>query len=209
MSINKALRAAIVLASMSIAGCASTFPQSSQMPAGMVIPGGYPDGYQDLCRRHETLCQSGQAANNYSAVTLTAEVATQLDRVNRETNQEVTWMTDREAFGKGRYWEIATNRGDCKAIGLRKLDKLLALGLPRAALKLATVWTETDERHLVLTVDTSDGTYVLDNRFPKVMPWAKLPYRFWSRENLIAGGWELQPFNAKGILTTDWGKLPS
>ena len=40
-----------------------------------------------------------------------------------------------------------------------------------------------DYHHVVLVVGTDGGDYVLDNRYPRVLPWHRLPYRWLKRQS--------------------------
>lgn len=75
-------------------------------------------------------------------------------------------------------WEEGPSFGDCEDYALTKRRALLVAGLPAGALRLATAYTEHGEYHAVLTVATTDGTLVLDNRFPTVRDWRSMPYRW-------------------------------
>lgn len=77
-------------------------------------------------------------------------------------------------------WESANGRGDCNGFALAKRRALLAAGAPLSALHLCRCWTETDEAHLVLVVDTEDeGPLVLDNRYAAPMRRQDLPGYRW------------------------------
>ncbi|MEI6984495.1 MAG: transglutaminase-like cysteine peptidase [Rhodospirillaceae bacterium] len=180
------------------ASLTGTLPPSTKMADGVVVPGGFPAGYLDFCRRHAAYCQSPQNSEAVPVVSVSGALAESLNEINRTTNQEIARTTDREAFGKDQYWEPARTKGDCKAIALRKMEKLLALGLPRSALRLAVARTEAGAGHAVLTIDTAEGTYVLDSRFAQMRDWASLPYTMWTREHLHAAGWDFPPLDASG-----------
>jgi predicted transglutaminase-like cysteine proteinase len=68
--------------------------------------------------------------------------------------------------------------GDCDDFAVECLDRLLNLGTPRNALRLAVCRTETGQLHLVLLAHTDDGEHALDNRQSYVQSKADLPYRW-------------------------------
>ncbi len=98
-------------------------------------------------------------------------------RVNAEINARVSYRPD-----SGDRWEPATLVGDCEDYALAKRARLIAAGWPEGALRLALCRTEIGEAHLVLTIDTEAGTFVLDNRRSTVLLWTKLPYQWIARE---------------------------
>ena len=114
---------------------------------------------------------------------LTKERWKELEHVNAIINRNVNYRTDMELYHKPEFWTIAETQGDCEDYALAKRKKLLELGWPIEAIKLAIVLTPQNEGHAVLTVDTSKGTYVLDNRFGFVMPWKETHYTWISRQN--------------------------
>jgi len=115
-------------------------------------------------------------------VQLTQPRYAQLYDVQVAVNAGTTYRTDPDLYGRPEYWTAAEGAGDCEDYALAKLRRLMALGWPRADLRIATCWDETGGYHAVLTVDTDHGCYVLDNRQPGLVPWAQLPYRWDKRE---------------------------
>lgn len=122
-------------------------------------------------------------------LTLTDDKARELDRVQREVNSRVSYRTDLALYGRAELWRVAADKGDCEDYALAKRQMLLDLGWPLEALRLAVCNVETGEGHAVLMVDTAnEGTLVLDNRYPGVVPWNRLPYE-WLRRQDGKGGW--------------------
>ena len=109
---------------------------------------------------------------------LTDERWQELVKVQSEVNADVRYKTDIELYGKFEFWEIADGEGDCEDSALVKREKLLGLEWDKDDLALATCWTETNAYHAVLVVHTDKGDYVLDNRYPRVMAWKVLPYKW-------------------------------
>jgi len=72
--------------------------------------------------------------------------------------------------------------GKSEVIALAKRERLVALGWPPDALRLARCLTERAEPHAVLTVETDSGTWVLDNRRRGILAWGSVPYRWLARE---------------------------
>lgn len=105
------------------------------------------------------------------------------ERVNREVNGAVVYRTDLEQFNRPDFWAIVQNAGDCDDYSLTKRHRLLLLGWPIEALRLAVVFTDTHEGrfrlgmrrsgfnaylgdHLILVASTERGDFCLDNMFP-------------------------------------------
>ncbi|MNL79260.1 hypothetical protein D3C87_2058250 [compost metagenome] len=61
--------------------------------------------------------------------------------------------------------------GDCEDFALTKRDKLIALGWPARALRVAVAKTSWGEGHAVLVVKTDRGDLVLDNRTNVIKDW--------------------------------------
>lgn len=122
-----------------------------------------------------------------------------MNDINRTVNQ-MPYKTDLEMYGKLEHWNPAdAEAGDCDdyaCIKRRKLRDLYPANIE--AFRLATCWVEGDDGekgkggyHAVLTVHTNKGVYVLDNRYPQVTPWRKLPYKFHMMEQPGKTAWVL------------------
>lgn len=103
----------------------------------------------------------------------------QLEQVQIEVDHKVRYVSDMERFGVEDWWEPASDKGDCEDIVLAKRQRLMAMGWPAEALRVAVVLDGHHELHAVLTVDveTPQGraaTYVLDSHFQHVEPWQYL-----------------------------------
>jgi predicted transglutaminase-like cysteine proteinase len=101
---------------------------------------------------------------------------TQLEQVQMQVDQKVRYESDMQRFGVEDWWEPATDKGDCEDIVLAKRQKLMDLGWPADALRIAVVVDGHGDLHAVLTVDAQSVeakpvTYVLDNHFEHVEPW--------------------------------------
>lgn len=62
--------------------------------------------------------------------------------------------------------------GDCRAYSRVVLENLLALGLPRESLTFA-VCTHNNEWHMVVALDTTNGTYVFSNDLRFCLPFSQ------------------------------------
>ena len=100
----------------------------------------------------------------------------QLEQVQLAVGQQVKYVSDMERFGVPDWWEPADKTGDCEDIALTKRQRLMDLGWPAEALRIAALIDGHGQLHAVLTVDVvsekgAPGTYVLDSHFTHVEPW--------------------------------------
>jgi predicted transglutaminase-like cysteine proteinase len=92
--------------------------------------------------------------------------------------------------GKADEWDLPKDRSDCEDFAILKKSELIRLGWPRSAL-LLTVARRGGEGHTVLTVRTSEGDLVLDNRTLAIRDWSRTPYRYFARQSQSNGKlWE-------------------
>lgn len=159
--------------------------------SALVLPvqqvGPPPTAYSDFCRAHPDDCRAPGPA----VVPASAPLWRQLSRVNREVNASVRFMPDIESVGQEEDWRYPLQgRGDCEDLALEKRRRLVALGLPRAALTMAIVHHTTRYfSHAVLLVETSAGTWMLDSLSDDIACWDRTPFNFESRER-SDGRWD-------------------
>ena len=102
----------------------------------------------------------------------------QAKSINSAIN-ELPYKSDPERYNSPEFWtEIDVKGGDCEDFALAKRAALLEAGAERSDIHLATCFDETGCFHAVLIVDTDEGSYVLDNRFPYPMPKQSLNYKW-------------------------------
>ena len=141
-----------------------------------------PIGYLDFCDSHRLDCQpQGTAAER---VLLTPDRWRELVALNKEINEAIRPMSDSAQYGVVERWTFPdTGFGDCEDYVLLKRVKLMRLGWPQSALLITVVRDENNEGHAILTVRTSQGDYVLDNKHSRVLPWQRTPYVFIKRQS--------------------------
>ncbi len=120
-----------------------------------------------------------------------------LEAVNRELNENSRYVPDFTQYGRLDCWEdiSATGEGDCEDYAIGKIRRLLAVGWPRADLRLAIVGVEKPEgdHGVACARDAAGQWWVLDNRFPYVMAPEQCGYtwvlwgmgREWSTVSLV------------------------
>jgi predicted transglutaminase-like cysteine proteinase len=139
-----------------------------------------PSAYQEFCRANPGACRLAGPA----VMPWTPSARALVARVNRQVNAEVRSTPDTETTGEEETWRYPTNgRGDCEDIALEKRRRLVAQGLPAAALTMAIVAHRARLfTHAVLLAETGAGTYVLDALSTDPVCWNRSPYNFETRE---------------------------
>ncbi|WP_224406186.1 transglutaminase-like cysteine peptidase [Afifella sp. IM 167] len=125
-----------------------------------------PMGYVMFCVHNPSKCLSSSTTQ---LVRLTGDRLYALQAVNRFINHTVEPRHDRN--DRIDEWRIARTSGDCEDFALAKREKLIELGWPAAALRIAVTRMPDGQGHAVLIVRTSLGDLVLDNRRDRVEPW--------------------------------------
>jgi predicted transglutaminase-like cysteine proteinase len=112
--------------------------------------------------------------------------AGKLGAVNRFFDQRIRFREDREARGESDHWAsplelLARGEGDCEDFAIAKYFSLLALGVPRAQLRLVYVQARRSDDpgrlqpHMVLAHYAAPGAdpSILDNLVAQVLPAAQ------------------------------------
>ena len=150
LSIARIVAAAVICLSLSGVALAS---QNAEVPrAGATAITPLP--MQFFCASNPRECVAHRAA---TARWNDALLAT-LDKVNKQVNAAI--RPQRNPRGG---WKINPQSGDCNDYALTKRSRLIELGVPPGALRLAVTKTRSGEKHLILVVKTSSGDVVLDN----------------------------------------------
>ena len=75
-------------------------------------------------------------------------------------------------------------------MALQKRRELVAIGVPRGALRMAVAQhRRTLTAHAVLSVETTNGTFILDSENESLILWYRTDYNFEARER-PDGQWE-------------------
>jgi predicted transglutaminase-like cysteine proteinase len=139
-----------------------------------------PSQYADFCLRQPEAC----VLTGDPVLPATPELRELLDRVNRAVNAQVGFMSDPDCQGREEWWSFPeADFGDCEDYALEKRRRLVAAGLPSAALTMAILYhLEGFFLHSVLLAETAAGTLVLDNLTDELLCWDVPPYRWFLRE---------------------------
>ena len=168
------------LAAMNAPAAAEPRPSSFAAIGGATS---VPYGWMEFCQRLPAECR------DRSAVALDADLShpaawSTIERTNRRVNHSIESVTDMEQYGVEDYWTYPdSGKGDCEDYVLLKRRTLRQAGFPIQSLLITVVRDENDEGHAVLTVKTTHGEYVLDNKRDVVLPWTQTGYRFVKRQS--------------------------
>ena len=116
-----------------------------------------PLGFKIFCLKYPNECKGG----GKSSVSMTDATMQTLKRVNLSVNNAIRPKNDR---GGKDVWTLDASSGDCEDYVVTKRSRLIKMGLPPGALRIAYAKTRSGEGHAILIVKTSQGDFVLDNR---------------------------------------------
>ncbi len=148
------------------------------MEYGTSLP---PLGFVDFCRRDPSGCDAGEASAARAAITSASWRTMQM--VNVTVNGAIAPVDDETLYGTAEYWTVPTDAGDCEDVALLKKKQLEDAGFPAGSLRLTVVLDEQGEGHAVLTVSTSRGDYILDNRRNDIRLWNRTGYTLLKRQS--------------------------
>jgi predicted transglutaminase-like cysteine proteinase len=135
------------------------------------VPTLAPMSHVVLCMEQPGECSRAPRAD--AVVALSGDRRAELDKVNRAVNRTIRPRTDRTDR-----WVLAPREGDCDDYAVTKRHRLVAMGWPASALRLAVVRTPNGEGHAVLVVKTTEGDLVLDNRTSRIKLWSETGLRW-------------------------------
>jgi predicted transglutaminase-like cysteine proteinase len=164
---------------------ATTGSTSQASGVKSMITGGItsqPIGHYEYCQRFSAECSI--QIRNASVLSMTDEVWSAIDQVNRAVNKAVRPMSDFDIYGQEEFWgypELGV--GDCEDYVLEKRRQLAARGISLANLLVTVLRKPDGEGHAVLTVRTDRGDFILDNLNNDIRPWYKTGYRFLKRQS--------------------------
>lgn len=141
-----------------------------------------PRAYMIFCLRNPGECKPTRSA---TSVAYSPQLVAKLNRVNNEVNRAINWTGDR-----GDVWRVGGSSGDCEDFALTKRSKLIQLGVPAGALRMAVVRTSKGEGHAVLVVKTSKGDLVLDNIKKTIVSRQQTDYRWIAIASQNPSAWQ-------------------
>lgn len=139
-----------------------------------------PRPYSDFCSKNEGACVlTGPAILEWSP-----SLHRQLRTTNEDVNASIRFVPDPENSGLEEVWDFPRQgEGDCEDFALEKRRRLVEAGLPSASMTCGIAFHQTRLfAHAVLLVETTAGTFVLDNLHDDVLCWDAVPYFYTARE---------------------------
>lgn len=170
-----------------------------------------PVGYVMFCAANAKDCGGYGLIESFTPdlLTPTPDLWSILHRVNLAVNRAVTPMSDQELYGQPEFWTYPTNAGDCEDYLLQKKKLLQQAGMPANALRITVALDEAGAGHAVLTVTTTEGDYVLDNRRDDIRLWSETGYTFLKRQSAHnPKHWVALNESVKTIASTTTAKSP-
>jgi predicted transglutaminase-like cysteine proteinase len=115
-----------------------------------------------------------------AGVVLSQEKLAELRSVNRHVNSAIRPKADHSIR---RMWHLGVSSGDCNAYAVEKRHRLIESGWPVDSLLLTVAKTSWGEGHLVVTVHTDRGDFILDSLTDQVRPWHETSYTWVMRQS--------------------------
>jgi predicted transglutaminase-like cysteine proteinase len=140
-----------------------------------------PSGLAALCLREPGFCAAVSPVA--APLDLSPEQREMVERINIAVNRSVASATDEELYGRKEFWTLPGKAGDCEDYVLLKRKLLAESGMPMGSLLITVVHDENDEAHAVLSIPTTHGDLVLDNRRDDVLAWRETGYNFIKRQS--------------------------
>lgn len=140
-----------------------------------------PIGFVEFCQRNAEACD--QAPGGKRRLAMTEEKWLLVRMVNAFVNGAIAPITDETLYGTPEYWTIPADAGDCEDLVLLKKKILQQKGIPAEALRITVVLDEQGEGHAVLSLVTTRGDFILDNRRNDIRNWKATNYTMLKRQS--------------------------
>lgn len=140
-----------------------------------------PIGFVEFCQRNAEACQPGQSRQR--KLSMSEDKWLLVRMVNAFVNGAIAPITDETLYGTPEYWTIPADAGDCEDIVLLKKKILQQKGIPADAMRITVVLDEQGEGHAVLSLVTTKGDFILDNRRNEIRNWSATNYTMLKRQS--------------------------
>ncbi|APO72533.1 transglutaminase-like protein (plasmid) [Rhizobium gallicum] len=130
-----------------------------------------PIGYVMFCMTYAGQCKRVAGGKR---VILNDRTWNLFSNVNKEVNDRIVPDAQKGTFD----WSLTATSGNCNDYAIQKRDELIRRGVSPAALSLSAVVTPRNEGHLILTIRTDRGDFVLDNLRNSIVAWNRTGYRW-------------------------------
>jgi predicted transglutaminase-like cysteine proteinase len=142
-----------------------------------------PVGFVKFCAKNPGACQPTRATIFTQKLNMTPELWDQAFRINASVNRQIKPVSDQDLYGQAEYWTYPVDAGDCEDYVLAKKRTLIDQGFAAEALRITVVLDEKGEGHAVLTLATSAGDFILDNRRDDILRWNDVRYTYLKRQS--------------------------
>lgn len=146
-----------------------------------------PRGMVELCMKIPNECK--QKTESDSPIEFTDELWTIANEINDSVNA-IPPATDKEMWGEEEVWSYPDmnpgERADAEDYVLEKRRRLMQAGLPAGGLLITVAKTPSGDGQALLTMRTTKGDFILDDREPRILPWEETGYRFLKRQSETA-----------------------
>jgi predicted transglutaminase-like cysteine proteinase len=163
-----------------MAGAASAEQPANMQEFGSAKP---PVGFVRFCASNPEDCRAKDRTIFKSRTSMTPDMWEALNKVNSYVNARIRPVSDQDLYGEVERWVYPVNAGDCEDFVLLKKRYLEGLGFSPSALLITVVLDEKGEGHAILTVATTDGDFLLDNRRDQILRWSDSSYTFLKRQS--------------------------
>ncbi len=181
-----AMAAFCILGTMGHAQASQAFgrePHTGQLPVGAHLAEGglttSPAAFAVFCNSYPDQCMSNGTSELLHLDTLRWQ---EMVDVNALVNRRIHPRPDAPGAD---VWELGVTSGDCDEFAVEKRRELLSRGWPSAALSLAVAYVANGQAHLVLTIRTDRGDFVLDNLRTGVLSSERTGYRWLMRQSTL------------------------
>ena len=142
-----------------------------------------PIGFVEFCQRNAVACEAPPASRRKLAMSDDKWLLVRM--VNAFVNGAIAPITDDTLYGTPEYWTIPADAGDCEDLVLLKKKILQQKGIPADAMRITVVLDEQGEGHAVLTLVTTRGDFILDNRRNDIRDWTATNYTMLKRQSAL------------------------
>lgn len=153
------------------------FGYAEEMPVHDRVVNNPPIGHAGFCERYKSQCKY----TGHGGIPFDSHLLSDLNAVNDMVNYSIRPKGDDPVNDT---WEIYVKAGDCEDYALTKRARLLTMGYKSGQLLITTGYTTGGIYHAVLIVKTTNGDYVLDNRYPGAKLKERTEYK-WKLQQTI------------------------
>ena len=138
-------------------------------------------GFVKFCARNPAECRDTELGTR--RVPMSGDRWRIVHQLNSYVNGKISPVSDADLYGEDEYWTYPAEAGDCEDYVLMKKRYLEELGFARSALLITVVLDEQGEGHAVLSLVTTRGDFILDNRRNDIRNWSATNYTMLKRQS--------------------------